>query len=59
MGVASVVREFALDALNEGKIIELPLPAEIEKRTVGFSFHGGKKMSTALVKFLEYCKAQE
>lgn len=56
MGVASVVREFALDALNEGKIIELPLPAEIEKRTVGFSFHGGKKMSTALVKFLEYCK---
>lgn len=59
MGVASVVREFALDALNEGKIIELPLPAEIEKRTVGFSFHGGKKMSTALVKFLEYCKTQE
>lgn len=59
MGVASVVREFALDALNEGKIIELPLPTEIEKRTVGFSFHGGKKMSTALVKFLEYCKAQE
>lgn len=59
MGVASVVREFALNALNEGKIIELPLPAEIEKRTVGFSFHGGKKMSTALVKFLEYCKAQE
>ena len=56
MGVASVVREFALEALNDGRIIELPLPSEIKKRTVGFSFQDRKKMSTALVKFLEYCR---
>lgn len=55
MGVASVVREFALDYLNSGQVIELPLPVPIEKRTVGFAYLQGKSKSTALNKFLEYC----
>jgi len=55
MGVASVVREFALDYLNAGKIIELPLEKEIEKRTVGFIYSTNKNKSTVLNKFLEFC----
>ncbi len=55
MGVASVVREFALDYLETGKIIELPLEKEIEKRTVGFIYSSNKNKSTVLNKFLEFC----
>lgn len=54
MGVASVVREFALDYLEAGKIIELPLEKEIEKRTVGFIYSSNKNKSTVLKKFLEF-----
>ncbi len=55
MGVASVVREFALDYLEAGKIIELPLEKEIEKRTVGFIYSINKNKSTVLNKFLDFC----
>ena len=55
MGVASVVREFALDYLETGKIIELPLEKKIEKRTVGFIYSNSKGKSTVLNKFLEFC----
>lgn len=55
MGVASVVREFALDYLEAGKIVELPLEKEIEKRTVGFIYSNTKNKSTVLNKFLEFC----
>lgn len=55
MGVASVVREFALDYLDAGKIIELPLEKEIEKRTVGFIYSNNKNKSAVLKKFLEFC----
>ena len=55
MGVASVVREFALDYLESGRIVELPLEKEIEKRTVGFIYSNNKKKSTVLNKFFEFC----
>lgn len=55
MGVASVVREFALDYLEAGKIVELPLEKEIEKRTVGFIYSSNKNKSTVLNKFLDFC----
>ena len=55
MGVASVVREFALDYLEAGKIVELPLEKEIEKRTVGFIYSSNKNKSSVLNKFLEFC----
>ena len=38
MGVSSVVRELAIDAINAGQIIELPLDNPIPKRTVGFIY---------------------
>lgn len=54
MGVASVVREFALSQLKSGQIIELPLETAIDERTVGFAYSENKKQSTAVRKFLEY-----
>ena len=55
MGVASVVKEFALDYLESGRIIELPLEKEIEKRTVGFIYSNNKNKSTVLNRFLDFC----
>lgn len=54
MGVASVVREFALSQLKSGQIIELPLETAIDERTVGFAYSENKKQSTAVRRFLEY-----
>lgn len=54
MGVASVVKEFALSQLDNGQVVELPLETPIDKRTVGFAYPDGKKLSTAVRKFLEY-----
>ncbi|MGN0394278.1 MAG: LysR family transcriptional regulator [Coprococcus sp.] len=54
MGVASVVREFALSQLKSGQIVELPLETSIDERTVGFAYSESKKQSTAVKKFLEY-----
>lgn len=54
MGVASVVKEFALTQLKSGQIIELPLEAAIDERTVGFAYSENKKLSTAVRKFLAY-----
>ncbi|MBR1816521.1 MAG: LysR family transcriptional regulator [Lachnospiraceae bacterium] len=55
MGVASVVREFAVDYLENGQIIELPLEHEVKKRTVGFIYPNNKTKTAVLEKFIEYC----
>jgi len=57
MGVASVVREFALSQLKSGQIMELPLETEIDERTVGFAYSENKKQSTAVKRFLDYVGA--
>ncbi len=59
MGVASVVREFAMDYITSGQIVELPLDKEIKKRTVGFIYADTKNKSTVLNKFLEFCSCSK
>ncbi len=56
MGVSSIVKEFAELSLETGEIIELPLPAPIEERTIGFAYRNAKTSSTALEKFLSFCR---
>lgn len=58
MGVSSVVKEFAQEAIDLGQIIELPLEHAIKKRTVGFVFADSKNKATALTKFIDYCSIQ-
>ncbi len=55
MGVASIVREFAGEPLENGDILELPLDKKIEKRTVGFVYSDNKSKTMALSKFLNFC----
>ena len=56
MGVSSVVKEFAGDALTEGSLIELPLDPPVAPRTVGFSINQQRRQSPSLQKFLALAK---
>lgn len=56
MGIASVVREFSEIYLKDGRIVEIPLPTPIPKRSVGFAYLQNRHQSKALCTFLDYCK---
>lgn len=58
MGVASVVREFAMNYINSGQIVELPLDTQIEERNVGFVYPSGNQKSSVLSNFLDFCKTR-
>ncbi len=53
LGVACVIRELVQKELESGRLIQIPLPAPIKKRTIGFAFWGGSQ-SRALKTFLEF-----
>ena len=55
MGIASVVREFSEGYLKDGRIVEIPLPTPIPKRSVGFAYLQNRHQSKALCTFLDYC----
>lgn len=57
MGVASIVREFALEQLKSGAIVELPLEHAVKKRAVGFIYRESKSKPAALNKFIQFCCA--
>lgn len=57
MGVASVVREFAMDYIISGQITELLLDTPIEERNVGFVYSANAQKSNALTNFLEFCES--
>lgn len=54
LGIGCVIREFVKDELADGSLIEIPLPAPIRKRTVGFAYntvYATKTMNT----FINFC----
>ena len=53
MGVSSVVKEFAMDAISGGSLVELPMEPPVSPRTVGFSVNTQRKPSPSLQKFLD------
>ncbi len=53
LGIGCVIREFVKEDLEAGRLVEIPLPAPIQKRTIGFVHHTGNT-SRALEAFLEY-----
>ena len=53
MGVSSVVKEFATEALEGGHLIELPMKPPVPSRTVGFSINLQRRQSSSLQKFLQ------
>lgn len=57
MGVASVVREFAKEQLDNKQVVELPLTTPIKSRTVGFVYPDSKSIPASLAKFLELSRS--
>ena len=53
MGVSSVVKEFAMDALSDGSLMELPLDVPVPPRTVGFCINLQRRQSASMQKFLQ------
>ncbi len=59
MGVSSVVREFATEALSDGSLTELPLPVPVPPRTAGFCYNSQRRGNPSLMKFLDLRKQTE
>ena len=55
LGVSAVVREFVLQELREGTLVEVPLKNPIRKRQVGFIYQDGNQ-NDALKTFLQSAK---
>ncbi|MEG0614470.1 MAG: LysR family transcriptional regulator [Oscillospiraceae bacterium] len=54
MGVACVIKEFVLDDLASGSLVEIPLNTPIKKRTAGFAFAKNIQFSDSMKKFIEF-----
>ena len=54
MGVSAVVREFALEQINNGTVVELSLATPVPSRTVGFVYRGGLSDDSPTRHFIDY-----
>ncbi|MCI9123532.1 MAG: LysR family transcriptional regulator [Eubacterium sp.] len=54
LGVAGVIRQFIEPELEDGTLVEIPLPAPIPKRSVGFVYKPQQKASQAMEKFIRF-----
>ena len=54
LGISSIVREFATEALQEKSIVEIPLIENVTERNIGFAFKKTKKDSPIIRDFLSY-----
>lgn len=55
MGVACVVKEFVVDYIDSGQVIEIPLDDNIPHRTIGF-IYDEHTLSHTSKKFIGFCK---
>ena len=55
IGIGSVIREFVLEDLESGRLVQLALDIPIRKRTIGFVHQTGST-SKALDTFIEFCQ---
>ncbi|MCI8446972.1 MAG: LysR family transcriptional regulator [Eubacterium sp.] len=54
LGVACVIRQFVEPELADGSLIEIPLPAPIHKRSIGFVYKPQRKTTLTMEKFLSF-----
>lgn len=57
LGVACVIRQFVEPELADGSLVEIPLPAPIKKRSVGFVYRPRQNASKALEQFLAFSRS--
>ncbi len=58
IGIACVIKEFVLEELKNGSLIELPILKEIPKREVGFAFHSNGIYNNAIEQFISFSLKQ-
>lgn len=54
LGVACVIRQFVELELACGSLIEIPLPAPIQKRSIGFVYKPQRKTTLSMEKFISF-----
>lgn len=55
MGVACIIREFIIQELTAGALVEVPLAIPIHKRTVGFAYNAAVLQPQAVQNFIDFC----
>lgn len=56
IGAACVIKEFVQKELDNGQLMEIPLPASIPKREVGFAYSSSSYISDSMEKFIAFYK---
>lgn len=56
LGVACVIKEFVLDEIKSGTLIQIPLENPIPKREIGFAFSKQKTLSKNIQNFIHFYK---
>lgn len=59
LGIGCVIKEFVQKDLEDHTLVELPLPARIDKRKVGFAYSKTSLQSGAVSKFIEFFQHQK
>ena len=59
LGIGCVIKEFVQKELDDHTLVELPLPALIDKRKVGFAYSKTSLQSGAVSKFIEFYHNRE
>lgn len=59
LGIGCVIKEFVQKELDDHTLVELPLPARIDKRKVGFTYNKTSLQSGAVSKFIEFYQSEE
>ena len=56
LGVACVIRQFVEKELQEGTLVEIPLPTPIHKREIGFVHLADTQTNPVIQEFIDFCK---
>lgn len=54
LGIACIISDFIREDLQKQRLIEIPLPAAIPPREIGFAYNKTSISSTAVYKFIQY-----
>ena len=53
LGAACVIKQFVTEDLESGRLVEIPMKAEIKKREVGFAFLEKTRLTSSMNKFIK------
>ena len=59
LGVGCVIRDFVTQELEDGSLIELPMPHSLTKRTVGFAYNKIAAQKDSLKRFIDFYKGEQ